>query len=112
MKHPSTLLDDTIHQRVRLGILAVLNESRRVDFTYLRTALELTDGNLSRHLQILEDAGFVAITKEFANKRPRTWIAATNQGRSAFRTELSALKDLIHRVESPQQNSGRKGRKK
>src|SRR3712207_8147482 len=55
--HPARRLDDTVHQRVRLGILAVLREARRADFAYLRDALELTDGNLSRHIAVLEDAG-------------------------------------------------------
>ncbi|TME58527.1 MAG: hypothetical protein E6I54_13075 [Chloroflexi bacterium] len=46
--HPSSALDDTIHQRVRLGILAVLSESRRADFAYLKDVLEVTAGNLSQ----------------------------------------------------------------
>jgi DNA-binding HxlR family transcriptional regulator len=58
-RHPATVLDATVHQRVRLGILAVLGEARRADFAYLRDTLELTDGNLSRQLQALEEAGLV-----------------------------------------------------
>ena len=57
MSHPSLKLDDTVHQRVRLGILAVLEEAKRADFSYLRDALDLSDGNLSRHIQVLEEAG-------------------------------------------------------
>ncbi len=99
MSHPTTRLDDTIHQRVRLGILAVLVESRRVDFSYLRRALELTDGNLSRHLQILEEGGYVRIEKTFEKRRPRTWVAVTKQGRAAFRAELGALRALMERID-------------
>ena len=62
MTHPSRQLDDLVHQRVRLGILAVLSEVRRADFVYLRDALDLTDGNLSRHLHVLEEAGYVRRT--------------------------------------------------
>lgn len=99
MSHPVTDIDDTIHQRVRLGILAVLAESRRVDFTHLRGTLDVTDGNLSRHLQVLEDGGYVRIDKSFEGKRPRTWISATKQGRAAFEAELETLRALLERVD-------------
>ncbi len=96
--HPSTGLDDVVHQRVRLGILAVLLESKRADFGYLRDALDLTDGNLSRHLQVLADAGLVRLEKTFEHRRPRTWVAATKAGRAAFKAELAALQALIDRA--------------
>ena len=99
MSHPVNDLDDVIHQRVRLGILAVLAESRRVDFGYLRRALEVTDGNLLRHLQVLEEGGYVRIEKTFEGKRPRTWISATKEGRVAFRAEVDALRALLERVD-------------
>ena len=95
MSHPTTELDDVVHQRVRLGILAVLTEASRADFNFLRTTLSLTDGNLSRHLQVLEDAGCVEITKVFEGKRPRTWVKATKRGRDAFARELEALRALV-----------------
>ena len=100
MNHPSLRLDDTIHQRVRLGILAILTEAKRADFSYLRRTLELTDGNLSRHLQVLEEAGLVRIDKTFEGKRPRTWVSATAKGRQAFAEEVAALRALIERAES------------
>lgn len=65
MSHPTTELDDVVHQRARLGILAVLVEADRADFNFLRTTLSLTDGNLSRHLQVLKEAGCVEIRKVF-----------------------------------------------
>ena len=99
MTHPSALLDDTIHQRVRLGILAILLESRRADFAYLRDALELTDGNLSQHLRVLEENGYVEIAKTFEGKKTRTWVAATKAGRSALASELSTLRALLKQVE-------------
>lgn len=99
MSHPAIELDDTVHQRVRLGILAVVMEARRVDFRFLRDTLDLTDGNLSRHLQVLEQAGFVQIAKGFEGKRPRTWVSATRLGRRAFDAEIYALKDIVGRFE-------------
>jgi DNA-binding MarR family transcriptional regulator len=96
--HPAQRLDDTVHQRVRLGILAVLSEARRADFGYLRDALELTDGNLSRHIAVLEQAGLVTVEKGFEGKRPRTWVQATRAGRAALKAELAALQELITRV--------------
>lgn len=97
--HPASGLDDAVHQRVRLGVLAILAEVRDADFAYLRDALQVTDGNLSRHLQTLEQSGHVAVRKEFEGRRPRTWIAATDAGRQALETELGALRTLIDRVD-------------
>ncbi len=99
MTHPALQLDDTVHQRVRLGILAVLSEARRADFAYLKDALGLTDGNLSRHIAVLEQAGLVTVEKGFEGKRPRTWVEATRAGRRALAAEVKALRELIALVE-------------
>lgn len=99
--HPVTRLDDIVHQRARLGILAVLKEVDRADFGYLRNALDLSDGNLSRHLSVLEAAGHVEIRKTFENRRPRTWVRATRQGRQALAAEMAALRELVGRFDSP-----------
>lgn len=96
--HPSQLLDDTVHQRVRLGILAVLNEADQADFGFLKEALDLSDGNLSRHLRVLEEAGFVRIDKGYEGRRPRTRVNATRQGRRALADHLAALQQLIDQV--------------
>lgn len=93
--HPIARLDETIHQRVRLGILAVLTEADQADFGYLKEVLDLTDGNLSRHLGVLEEAGLVKINKGYEGKRPRTWVNATRKGRIAFAGHVAALQELI-----------------
>jgi DNA-binding MarR family transcriptional regulator len=93
--HPTSQLDDTVHQRVRLGLLAVLTEADSAEFTYLRERLDLTDGNLSRHLHVLEQAGYVSIEKVTEGRRSRTWIHATRQGRRAFAEHLDRLQALI-----------------
>ncbi len=97
-RHPSQRLDDVVHQKVRLGILAVLAEADVADFAFLKETLHLTDGNLSRHLQVLEEAGFVKVAKVFEGRRPRTWVSATKTGRAAFAAELAALRDLMERA--------------
>lgn len=99
MSHPAQRLDDVVHQRVRLGILAILVEAQRADFTYLRDALELTDGNLARHLHVLDEAGYVSLDKTFEGGRPRTWVSATRSGLVAFEEEVSSLRDLLARVQ-------------
>jgi DNA-binding MarR family transcriptional regulator len=97
--HPAQRLDDVVHQRVRLGILAVLDQADRADFTYLRNALVLTDGNLSRHLTVLEEAGYLEISKTFEGRKPRTWVRATRRGRAALAEEMAALRELVTRYD-------------
>lgn len=100
MVHPALRLDDAVHQRVRLGILAVLEEVNRADFGYLKETLALTDGNLSRHISVLEEAGFVDVDKGLERGRSRTWISATASGRKALKTQVSTLRELIDRIDS------------
>jgi len=95
MTHPAGLLDDVIHQRVRLGIMAVLAEADEAEFTFLKTQLDLTDGNLNRHLQVLEDAGYIARRRSRLGGRVKTWIRATSAGAAALSKHLSTLQRLI-----------------
>lgn len=97
--HPANGLDDVVHQRVRLGILAVAQQARRVEFTYLRTTLDLTAGNLSQHLSVLDKAGLIAIEKGYQGNRARTWIELTKAGRKALHDEITTLKTLIQQLE-------------
>ena len=93
--HPIHQLDDDVHQRVRLGILALLSGVVRADFATLKRELRLTDGNLGRHLQTLESAGLISVTKAADKGRPRTWVKITRRGRSALAREVRALRELI-----------------
>jgi DNA-binding MarR family transcriptional regulator len=97
--HPANGLHDVVHQRVRLGILAITHEARRAEFGFLLTTLELTAGNLGQHLAVLEKAGLVEIDKGYEGKRPRTWVTLTAAGRDALRDEIAHLKLLIRQVE-------------
>ncbi|MGW4814866.1 winged helix-turn-helix domain-containing protein [Kitasatospora cineracea] len=99
-QHPAKALDDTVHQRVRLGILTVAHQARRAEFGFLRTALDLTAGNLGQHLTVLEKAGLVAIEKGYEGRRPRTWITLTPAGDHALREEVVQLKRLIRQIEA------------
>jgi len=85
--------------RVRLGILTIAHEARRVEFSYLRDTLGLTAGNLSQHLGVLETAGLIAIEKGYAGKRARTWVTLTKAGQAALEAEIAQLKLLISRIE-------------
>src|SRR5450756_431969 len=98
--HPALDLNDVVHQRTRLGILAVLAEATEADFSYLRKVLDLTDGNLGRHLEILEGAGLITISKGHHGRRPRTWAVVTAEGRGALRRELASMQALMQRIDS------------
>lgn len=100
MTHPTRNLDDVVHQRHRLGILTVAAEARRVEFGYLRESLELTAGNLSRHIAVLAEAGLVEVDKGYEGRRPRTWVRVTRAGRRALAAEMAALASLVRRHES------------
>jgi DNA-binding MarR family transcriptional regulator len=97
--HPVSRLDDVVHQRVRLGILAIAQEARRVEFGFLRANLELTAGNLSQHLGVLENAGLITIEKGYEGKRARTWITLTKAGQAALAEEIAQLRRLISQVD-------------
>ncbi|WP_326564087.1 transcriptional regulator [Micromonospora peucetia] len=105
--HPVTELDDVVHQRVRLGILTIAHEARRVEFRFLRTQLDLTAGNLSKHLSVLETAGLIQVEKGYEGRRGRTWINLTPAGSTALAEEIAQLKQLIARVEITNTTEGR-----
>lgn len=99
--HPTQGLNDTVHHRSRLGILAVLREVDRAEFGYLRDALSLSDGNLSRHLRTLEEAGYIEIHKGYHGRRPRTWLTLTAAGGRELDLEIEALRALVARLDEP-----------
>ncbi|MET8451120.1 winged helix-turn-helix domain-containing protein [Streptomyces sp. NPDC005209] len=104
--HPTQSLDDTVHQRVRLGILTIAREADRVEFSFLKKQLAVTDGNLSRHLKVLEDSNLITVEKGYAGRRPRTWIALTREGAQALDAELRALRALVLRLDTPRPTPG------
>jgi DNA-binding MarR family transcriptional regulator len=88
-------LDDVIHGRLRLGVMAFLSTAERADFNTLKAKLAATDGNLSVHLRKLEEAGYVQIEKSFVGKKPLTEVVLTEAGRGAFIGYLDAMRALV-----------------
>jgi len=88
-------IDEVIHGRVRLGIMAYLSTTESANFNELKEKLQTTDGNLSVHLRKLEDAGFVAVSKSFQGRKPMTRASMTEAGRRAFVAYLDAMAGLV-----------------
>ncbi len=87
-------IDEVIHGRVRLGVMALLMAEEAADFTVLKNALDVNEGTLSVHLRKLEEAGYVAIHKGYRGRRPLTTLSLTPEGRAAFKTYLEAIGKL------------------
>jgi DNA-binding MarR family transcriptional regulator len=88
-------IDDVIHGRLRLGVMAYLSSAEVADFNELKALLQATQGNLSVHLRKLEDAGYVGIEKSFLGRKPLTRIRLTPAGRAAFADYLAAIGKLV-----------------
>ncbi len=90
--------DEIIHQSTRLKITSILNAlgpKELMEFGTLKGILQATDGNMATHLGALEKAGYIAVTKDFVGKKPRTRVALTPVGRKAFAAHVAYLKSLI-----------------
>ena len=99
MSAGEVFLDETIHQPTRLRVMTMLvsqAEEGRLAYGFIQKTLGLTGGNLTTHLRKLEDAGFLATTKEFVDAKPRTWVQATPQGRAAFADYLANLERALN----------------
>ena len=88
-------IDEVIHGRVRLGIMAYLSGAEAADFNELKTRLKVTDGNLSVHLRKLVEAGLVEVSKSFQERKPLTRARLSDKGREAFIGYLDAMTRLV-----------------
>jgi DNA-binding MarR family transcriptional regulator len=88
-------LDALLQHRSRLGVMVLLSGADAISFSRLRTLLDETDGNLGAQLRKLEDAGYVAVNKEFVERKPVSWYALTPGGRKALKAHLAALEALV-----------------
>jgi DNA-binding MarR family transcriptional regulator len=90
--------DPVIHQPVRLRIMATLEPLSRnefIEFVKLRKILDTSEGNLSVHLQTLEQADYLTIEKDFADNRPRTRVRLSKKGRAAYRLYIEFLREIV-----------------
>jgi DNA-binding MarR family transcriptional regulator len=87
-------IDDVIHGRIRLGVVAYLSAVESALFSELRDKVGATDGNLSAHLRKLEDAGYVRADKSFVNRKPQTRLSLTEAGRRAWAAWLTQMEAL------------------
>ncbi len=88
-------IDDVIHGRVRLSVMAYLSGAGAADFNELKAKVGGTDGNLSVHLRKLEDAGYMQVEKTFLNRKPRTICRLTDKGREAWIRYIERLQALL-----------------
>jgi len=87
--------DRVIHERLRLAIVSALAVNEELTFNELKTLLDTSDGNLSVHARKLEDAGYVACTKSFEGRVPKTEFKLTSAGRKALERYLDHMEALI-----------------
>lgn len=88
-------IDEVIHGRVRLGVMAQLARAEAADFNELKAVLHATQGNLSVHLRKLEEAGYIEIEKAYLGRRPNTRVRLTSKGRQAFSRYLDTIERLL-----------------
>jgi len=87
-------IDEVIHGRIRLGIVAYLSSVESALFSELRDKVGATDGNLGAHIKKLEDAAYVRVNKSFVARRPQTRMMLTAAGRAAWRRWLTRMETL------------------
>ncbi len=93
--HPLADIDQVIHAPARLMVLTYLYVVESADYVFLVRLTGLTWGNLATHLTKLEEAGYIAINKEFKGKKPHTTISLTKQGRTAFREYKKSMQQVL-----------------
>jgi DNA-binding MarR family transcriptional regulator len=89
-------LDRVIHEKARLSVLtSLVAHPKGLVFGNLRQMCGLTDGNLSRHLQVLEEAGLIGIEKGYDRNRPQTVVRITSHGRARYLDYLTVLEQVV-----------------
>lgn len=97
-KHLAPGLDRLIHERMRLGIVSALAANESLTFNDLKSFMNTTDGNLSVHARKLEDGGYIACTKSFEGRLPKTEYKLTVAGRRALENYLSHMETIIQQM--------------
>ena len=97
---PFLQLDKVIHEKGRLAIMSLLAATPELSFTELRDALQMTDGNIITHIRTLQEAGYVAVTKQFRDSRQLTTCQLTAAGQTAFAHHIARLEEIIRQYKS------------
>jgi DNA-binding MarR family transcriptional regulator len=97
---PFLQLNRVIHEKGRLPIVSLLAASASLSFTEIRDTLKMTDGNLSMHLRTLQEAGYVALTKSFWERKPLTTCSLTPAGRKAFANYVNLLEQIVRQTKN------------
>lgn len=92
--------DKLVHQPTRLRIFAHLHANGETTFTDLKTELDITEGNLASHIQRMEDADCVTVTKRFVDRNPQTSYRLTDRGEELFEAHIRTLETLIEGLDS------------
>jgi DNA-binding MarR family transcriptional regulator len=87
--------DKLVHQPTRLQIFAYLYRHGTAEFTDIVESLDVTEGNLSSHLQTMEEEGAITVEKEFVDRKPRTTYELTDEGEQLFEDHIETLESLI-----------------
>ena len=88
-------LDRVIHEKGRLAIMSALAATPELSFTELRDTLGMTDGNLTTHIRILQQEGFISVAKSYQNNRSLTTCSLTKAGRKAFAGYIDLLEQIV-----------------
>ncbi len=88
--------DELILSKTRLGIISALIGGDKLEFTYLRDTLKLSDGNLSVQIRKLEEAGYIKVKKVFVDRKPKTFCEITRKGQRALRNLIRKLESLVN----------------
>ena len=95
-KADQTEFDELILSKTRLGIISALIGGDKLEFTYLRNALKLSDGNLSVQIRKLEESGYIKVEKIFVDRKPKTFCKITRKGQKAVKNLISKLENLVN----------------
>lgn len=98
MNNPIEKLNKAFENRVRLGVMSVLMVNEEMNFNDLKELLEVTDGNLATHINVLEGNDYIRVHKGFIGKKTNTTYSITNKGEKAFKDHLKVLENMIRNV--------------
>jgi DNA-binding PadR family transcriptional regulator len=91
-------INEIFTAKIRLGIMTLVSINEELDFSSLKKQLDISDGNLGAHLNVLEKAGYLEVKKEFVDRRPKTTYRVTKEGVKAFHEHLHELESIIKKI--------------